>query len=303
MNLSSVVFRVYLVPFMFREIKAKTIITKSNLPDSDYVINPYVGCFHSCIYCYARFMKKFTGHSEPWGTFCDVKINAAELIPEATEKYKNKTIFMSSVTDPYHPLEKKYKLTRQILQKLIPLQPHLCIQSKSDSMLRDIDLLKQFSNCEVGFTITTLDDSLRKEIEPFTSSIQNRLEALQEFKKAGIKTYIFIGPIMPYLTDWKGIVQTTKKYADSYIFENLNVSGTIWAPVSGWLKNKHPDLLKKYQDIYPAPRNLSVAVEERPCNSGCRVYFSKNDYWSEVEKEIRQFCSEQKIKTEIYFHH
>jgi DNA repair photolyase len=83
-----------------REIKAKSIIAKSNLPATEYVINPYVGCNHACLYCYARFMKRFTGHVENWGEFVDVKINAADLIPAETDKYKNKSIFLSSVTDP-----------------------------------------------------------------------------------------------------------------------------------------------------------------------------------------------------------
>jgi DNA repair photolyase len=98
-----------------REIKAKTIITKSGL-DVDYVINPYVGCLHGCIYCYARFMKRFTNHHEPWGKFLDVKINASELIPKNSKKYKGKAIMISSVTDPYQPAERKYKLMRGILE-------------------------------------------------------------------------------------------------------------------------------------------------------------------------------------------
>ena len=175
-----------------KEIQASSIITKSNLPDADYVINPYVGCMHSCIYCYARFMKRFTGHVEPWGDFVDVKINAADLIPAKTIKYKNKSIFLSSVTDPYLSFERKYELTRKILEKLVPLQPHLGIQTKSNLIIRDIDLLGKFEHCEAGLTITTTDDSVRKEIEPCTSSVQDRIEALKKFKEANIKTYVFI---------------------------------------------------------------------------------------------------------------
>lgn len=211
-----------------KEIKAVSIITKSNLPDSNYVINPYVGCLHSCLYCYARFMKRFTGHLEPWGDFVDVKVNAPDLIPDKTKKYEGKSIFLSSVTDAYLSLEKKYQLTRRILEKLIPLKPNLGVLTKSDLVLRDIDLLKQFKNCEVGLTITALDDNLRKEIEPLTSPIPNRIKALEKLKEAGIKTYVFIGPIMPFLTDWKKIILETKHCSDLYMFENLNVRGSIW---------------------------------------------------------------------------
>ncbi len=172
-------------------------------------------------------MKKFTGHTEDWGKFVDVKINAPDLIPTNTTKYIGKSIFLSSVTDAYLPFEKKYQLTRKILKKLIDLQPNLGIQTKSDLVLRDIDLLKQFKNCEVGFTITTLNDNLRKEIEPFTSSVQNRINALERLKKDGIKSYVFIGPILPFLTNWKEIILKTKHCSNLYMLENLNVKGSI----------------------------------------------------------------------------
>ena len=264
-----------------RETRAKSIITRSNLPDTDYVINPYVGCMHSCLYCYARFMKRFTGHTEPWGKFVDVKVNAPDLIPAKTLKYRKKSIFLASVTDPYNPLEKKYQLTRKILEKLIPLQPDLGIQTKSDLVLRDIDLLKQFRNCEVGLTVTTLDDNLRKEIEPFASAVQNRIKALRELKEAGIKTYVFIGPILPFFTEWKKIVYSTKESVDLYMFENLNITGTVWSSVKNWLGEKHPSLLEGYEYIY----------------------FTKNNYWDKVEEEIELFCIEQKVDFKIYFHH
>ncbi len=266
---------------ILKEVKASSIITKSNLPDADYVINPYVGCMHCCVYCYASFMKRFTGHVEPWGQFVDVKINAPDLIPEKTLKYRDKAIFLSSVTDPYLSLERKYELTRKILQKLIPLEPRLGIQTKSGLIVRDIDLLKQFKNCEAGLTITTTDDDIRKEVEPCASSVSDRIKTLKEMHKAGIKTYVFIGPIFPFLTDWKDIINKTKDYADFYMLENLNVKGSIWNNIKIWLQQKHPELLEKYE----------------------KIYFIKNDYWNEVEKEIKEYCRENKIDCRIYFHH
>lgn len=227
-------------------------------------------------------MKRFTGHKEPWGRFVDAKINAPDLIPAKTKisKYRGKSIFLSSVTDPYLPLERKYQLTRKVLEKLISLQPNLGVQTKSDLVLRDIDLLKQFKQCEVGFTITTLDDNLRKEIEPITSPIQHRIKALEKLKEAGIKTYVFIGPILPFLTDWKNIILKTEHCSDFYMLENLNVTGTVWDSVKKWLKEKHPDLLKSYE----------------------RIYFAKSNYWDKVEDQIEQFCKNRKVKYKIYFH-
>jgi DNA repair photolyase len=264
-----------------REVIAKSIIIKSNLPDTDYVINPYVGCIHSCLYCYARFMKRFTGHREPWGKFIDVKINGPALIPDKTSRYKGKSIYLSSVTDPYNPLEKKYKLTQRILEKLIPLQPDLGIQTKSDLVLRDADLLIQFKNCQAGLTITTLDDDLRKEIEPSTVSVSKRLLALEKLKEAGIETYVFMGPILPFLTNWKEIVLATGKFTDFYMFENLNIVGTVWNSVMKWLGEKHRNLIPQYR----------------------RIYFTNSGYWGRVEDDIRKFCTEHKLNFKIYFHH
>ena len=264
-----------------REIKSKSIITRSNLPDADYVINPYTGCVHSCLYCYARFMKRFTGHREPWGRFIDVKINAADLIPEKTSRYEGRSIYMSSVTDPYNPPERKYEITRGILKRLIPLKPYLAIQTKSDLVLRDIDILTRFRNCEAGLTMTTIDDSIRREIEPHTSSVRKRITALKNLKDAGIKTYVFIGPILPYVTEWKEIIKSTKNFTDLYMFENLNIAGSVWSSVVKWLREKHRSLIPKYR----------------------RIYFTKSSYWDKVERDIRRFCTEQEVNAKIYFHH
>ena len=211
----------------------------------------------------------------------DAKINALELISEKSSKYKGKSIFLSSVTDPYLFFERKYQLTRKILEKLIPLEPNLGIQTKSDLIVRDIDLLKQFKSCEAGLTITTSDDNIRREIEPYTSSIEKRIEALKSLKQAGLRTYVFIGPIMPYLTDWKEIINKTKNYTDFYMLENLNVRGSIWESIKMWLTIKHPKLIAQYE----------------------KIYFTKNNYWDNMEEEIREFCQKENIEARIYFHH
>ena len=266
---------------IIREIEAKSILSKTGIPVADYVINPYVGCIHSCMFCYARFMKRFTGHQEEWGDFLDVKINAPDLIPQKATKYKGKYIFLSSVTDPYLPLERKYKLTRRIIEKLIPLKPVLGILTKSDLILRDIDLIKQFQSSEVGFSFSTLDEKIRKKVEPGAKPVKMRIKALKEIHDAEIKTYVFISPILPYLTDWKDIIEKTRDYADYFMFENLNVTGTVWASVKHFLEEKYPDLTQKYREIY----------------------FGDNPYWEIVEEEIIEFCKNENLECKMYFHH
>lgn len=267
------------------EILAKTIITESNLPAADYVVNPYAGCSHACIYCYARFMKRFSGHEESWGRYVDVKVNGADLVPDAGgkrgAKYAGKALFMSSVTDPYLPLEKKYRLTRSILEKLVPLQPALGIQTKSDLIVRDIDILSRFGKCEAGLTVTTLDDSVRAEVEPGAASVARRIAALEELKKAGLRTYVFIGPIFPALTDWRAIIEATRHAADFYYFENLNVSGSIRGGVREWLEKCHPELLAEYG----------------------RAYAPGSRYWDAMEGEIASYCAAERIDGRIFFHH
>ena len=264
-----------------KEISAKNIITKSNLPDADFVINPYIGCAHSCIYCYARFMKRFTGHSEKWGEFVDVKVNSCETIPVKSKKILNKSVFMSSVTDPYQPLERKYQITRKILHKIVDLEPNLSIQTKSSLIVRDIDILKEFKNCKVGMTITTLDDAVRKQVEPNTSSVEKRLAALKQLKDAGLENYVFIGPILPFITDWRQIVETTKDYVDCYMFENLNMHGTISMDIYNWIGRDHNYLLDQYKSINKA----------------------KQAFWNNMEIEIEQFCMDHGIAFKMYFDH
>src|SRR5512136_3489869 len=121
-----------------REICARSILSKSQV--FDYVVNPYVGCQHSCIYCYARFMKRFTGHKEPWGEFVDVKINAPDLLRCEIEKKKRGRVWVSGVCDPYQPLEATYRLTRQCLEILAHNNWPVIIQTRSPLVLRDIDI-------------------------------------------------------------------------------------------------------------------------------------------------------------------
>ena len=263
-----------------REIKAKSILSKTEL-GGDYVINPYIGCMHGCIYCYARFMKRFINHPEPWGDFVDVKINAPDLIPENINKYKNKSIMMSSVTDAYHPIEIKYKLTRKILEKLIPLEVELSILTKSDLVLRDIDLLKRFKKCQVTISLSFLDEKLIRQIEPLASSAERRINALKELNKAGIKTAVFISPIFPEITDWKEVIKRTKDFVGEYWFENLNPYFSIQANIINFLKKNRPELIEKYHQIWSR----------------------KDNYWNEMEKSIRQFCKDNKIIGKVYFHH
>jgi DNA repair photolyase len=178
-----------------REILAKSILSKSQV--YDYAVNAYVGCSHSCGYCYAAFMKRFTGHKEKWGEFVDVKINAPEVLAGELKKKRRGRVWLSGVCDPYQAAEKKYRLTRKCLEVLLENQWPVTIQTKSSLVLRDIELLGQFNDIEVGFSITTADDKIRKLLEPGASPIRARVGALAVLHSKGIRTFAMIAPLLP----------------------------------------------------------------------------------------------------------
>lgn len=178
-----------------REKQVKSILSASKV--YDYALNPYVGCEHACTYCYARFMRRFTGHREPWGEFVDVKVNAPDLLRREIVRKPVGTVWVSGVCDPYQPLERQYRLTRQCLEILVENQWPICVQTRSPLVLRDLDVLRLGSRLEVGFTITTGDDEIRRLFEPRASSVQERLESLAVLHEAGIKTFAMIAPILP----------------------------------------------------------------------------------------------------------
>ena len=138
----------------------KSVISKSNLPIAGFTVNPYVGCAHACKYCYADFMKRFTGHKEEWGTFVDVKHWPQIKNPK---KYDGKTIIIGSVTDPYHQCEKKFLKTREFLEELQGVDVNLIITTKSSLISRDLDLIKTFPDPIVSLSINTLDERFRND--------------------------------------------------------------------------------------------------------------------------------------------
>lgn len=256
---------------LIKEIKVKNIITKSNLPKSDYCANPYVGCSHACKYCYASFMKMFTNHTENWGEFIDIK-NWEKI--DSPKKYNGKTIFIGSVTDPYNPFEEKYNKTRELLKQLQGTTAKITLQTKSDLILRDLDLIKSFPNIRVGFSINTLDENFKNDMDKAVS-IEKRLRAMKKFYDSNIETVCFISPIFPEITDVKGIINKVKDQCDLIWIENLNLRGDYKIKILNFIKYKYPELFPLYNDIY----NLSNTI-----------------YWENLETDIKNFAREQNLK-------
>lgn len=180
---------------VLKEIHARSILVKSQV--FDYVVNPYIGCQHSCAYCYARFMRRFTRHKEPWGEFVDAKINAPALLRHEIDRKPPGRVWVSGVCDPYQPLESKYKLTRKCLEILVEYGRPITVQTKSPLVLRDLDLLRRGDKIEVCLSVSTADERIRNLFEPGAPSIERRIEVLEELHLAGIRTYAMIAPMLP----------------------------------------------------------------------------------------------------------
>lgn len=183
-----------------REISTKSALVDSKIPGVDYVINPFLGCAHGCRYCYAVFMRKYSHHhrTSPWGSFVEVKINIAEVLrAELRRKRRRGRALLSSVCDPYQPLEHRYQLTRRCLKALSECGWGIDILTRSPSVIRDLDILAATPNVRVGLSIPTDNDRVRKVLEPNSPSISARLATLERLHAAGIHTWVFIAPILP----------------------------------------------------------------------------------------------------------
>ena len=233
----------------FGERLCKTLMGKSGISSVEYAINPYLGCQHGCVYCYAKFMSRMGHRGEEWGSFVDAKVNALERLRHEASRRRKGIVLLSSVTDPYQPLEKKYKLTRGSLQILLEHQFPISILTKSDLVLRDVDLLRGFDQCQVGFTLTAFDDRIRQAFEPGASPVNARLTALRKISDEGIATYAFLGPLLPYLSE-EGLDSLLDELAgivSHVIVDRLNIKSRNMTTIRKALSTHYPDLQPMFE--------------------------------------------------------
>src|SRR3989344_7104651 len=241
-----------------KEIEAKTILVKCGIPGIDYVINPYIGCRFGCKYCYASFMGRFVDKKiADWGNYVYAKINAPELLKKELKKLKYKgkdlEIFLSSVTDPYQGMEVKYQLTRRCLEILADFKFDgvVSILSKSDLVLRDIDILKKIKRPIVGLTITSTNDGISRYFETFAPPASRRLKALKVLNNEGIKTYAFIGPLLPHFAanraELDKLMKSISESGTRDIFvEHLNLSTYIRNRLIHEMKGEDAKIVKEF---------------------------------------------------------
>ena len=253
------------------EIKCKTALSKSTLPGLDYSLNPYRGCQHNCAYCYVPNVLRI--ERKDWGSFVDVKTNIPVVLSKELKKKKPGIAGISTVTDPYQPIENKYKLTRYCLEQLLRYDFPISILTKSDLVVRDIDLISKFSDSEVMVSIGTLNDSERKILEPGSSPIESRLNALKEFSDIGIKTGIFFGPVYP----------TVKKDDLSEIITRFSDAGAQEIMVDKF--NLKTGILKNLKE--KSPENID-RINDR-------------EFFREIYSEIEHICNQRNMKATSAF--
>jgi DNA repair photolyase len=264
-----------------KETECKSMLNKSAL--ADYCINPYVGCEHACKYCYAdSYTRRFTHHTETWGEFVDIKINAPTILAREIKKKPKGTVYISSLTDAYQPLERKYELTRKLLEILLKYQFPISIQTKSILVLKDLDLIRKFNEREVGFTITTLNNKIREYFEPVSSSVEKKLQAIKQLKENNIRTFVFFGPILPYLScqNIEQYLQQIVSAGVDYIYaDKLNLKHGLWSNLEGFLQKDFPQLHEKWKDIL----------------------LGKNNYYKKLKVQIEGICKSLELECKFCF--
>ncbi len=261
--------------------EVKSIVTKSKLPATDYVVNPYIGCAHKCIYCYAEFMMRFSDINKPWGDYIIIK-NVQKLIN--IKRLANKKILFSSVTDPYQPINVKYNLTRELLRQFINSECDIEILTKSKFLLNDMEIIKKIPKIKIGISLSTTNDSFRKDIEPGASSVEDRLNMLRILKDNHINTYLFISPIFPGISDVDILINLVYDYADEIWFENLNLRGNYKNKVLNLIRNKYSEYFPLFERIYKK---------------------RDNTFWNDEELRLREKYSDDFLsgRFKIFFYH
>lgn len=200
-------------------VRCRDALSKCGIPGLDLGLNPYVGCAHACAYCYASFMQRFTGHEEPWGAFVDVKEGLAEALGRQVRRLKAGTVMMSSVTDAWQPIEATEGSSRRCLRLLAASPLNVSILTKSDLILRDLDVLSAFCDLfgeprlKVGFSIPTRSDEMASWLEPGAPPPSRRLDAIEALSDAGIPTWVFVAPLLPGLADSRADVSALAEEA------------------------------------------------------------------------------------------
>ena len=261
----------------YKQIRVDSLLTEIKTNDKlfggDYTVDPYQNCEFGCLYCDSSFDKTIY-----------IKLNAPEILKKELNNLDRGTIIVGSVHDPYQKAEEHYKLTRKILS-IIQKSGFSChILTKSELILRDIDILKKIPNSYVTISITSLNNSIIKTLENNISDALIRLQTINKLSNLGIKTGIAIMPIIPYIceSELNKIIKLAKDYKAQYILhKHLELKGDQKLCFFNALRKFNPKLVEKYKKLYRAS------------------YKPDKKYISKIDKNVYELCTKYKIKNGI----
>ncbi len=266
----------------YSSMNCKTALSPSKLPGLRYSLNPYLGCEHGCLYCYSKAIFRDLDMALNWGKFVRAKQNIAEVLTQEVKRKPRGVVGVSTVTDPYQPIESKTHLTRKCLEILAKHNFQTSIQTKSILVLRDIDILKP-KKFDVGVTITAMDRDLAKKLEPKSSPPDARAHVLEELAPRGFETWVFFGPIIPEINDSEEsiaqVVEVARKTKSKLLYDRLNLKQWVLESLTPFLEQEKPGLAQRLPAILSA----------------------KSNYWSKISSTIEALCKEQSVRCESAF--
>ncbi len=261
-----------------REVTCSTALQRTELPGLDYSLNPYRGCNFGCRYCFAAALGP---RPAPWGEYVDAKVNLPLVLAQEIRRREKGVVGIATATDPYLPLEAKYGLTRRSLEVLLRYDWPVSIHTKSPAVMRDLDLLHRFSDAEVGFSICLWSEDMRRIFEPSAPPAPRRLEALRWIHAGGLRTWAFVGPILPGVTEFEArefVPFLADAGVDFVMVDRLRLKPGIW-PMMAAAMATHPALLERHR----------------------HALWGSADYFGEAQGRIEELCREHGLRVEEAF--
>jgi len=255
----------------------RSLMTRSKIPSIDYALNPYLGCEHGCVYCYATFMARFANISDKWGTFVGVKENAADVLRREAPRRAPGRVSFGTVCDAYQPVEERLGLTRACLEVFRNVSGFdVGVLTKSDLVLRDTDVLRSLESAEVGFSVTCLDTGLARVVEPGAASPSRRLEAMRELSEDGVSVWGFFGPVLPTLSDSDEAIAEVleamaRAGAESVLVDSMTLYPKVWNSIRSLFERAFPERLDELKAIRRDQGAYEASLSDRVMRAAARL--------------------------------
>lgn len=265
-----------------REIKCERVLNPTGIDLGEYVINPYRGCSFGCLFCYVRFNKNTLKEPRPWGSYVDVRVNMPELLEKEILQKKPGKVLLGSTTECFQPAEKKYGLTRKILEILQKNQIRYTILTRSPDILDVFDILKQGGCNAIYFTVNDYTHLYKQKFEPLTPSFDKRFEAIAKLKESGIPVIPYFCPLMPFISNYSGFMEKFRDF-ELIELEALNFNLGNFQAILSMIAEMDASLEKIYRKM----------MEEE-------AYYS--EVWELIQNELASTAQKNKINHHLFIH-